>query len=191
MECSGNNLLRYLELAVELHVLVAEGRNDTPEADAIRDQMEAPWQAMSQEEVKRTDAIMSRLNDIERRRDEGIQLLKDAGVQAAVKLGVSVCICLTSSCRWPTAISGHKWVGSKAEYRDSCHKFDPSAAKAGDNMAKVKAFIEKTVKDISRDNGGSTTGRIMLILNDNYDLRVYCEHKAPEEKKGVHEDKQV
>ena len=59
------------------------------------------------------------------------------------------------------------------------------------NKAKVKAFIEKTVKDISRDNGGSTTGRIMLILNDNYDLRVYCEHKAPEEKKGVHEDKQV
>ena len=48
----------FRRLLDELDALIAAGRCNTPEADAIRDEMEGPWFAMSREEQDEARAIM-------------------------------------------------------------------------------------------------------------------------------------
>lgn len=43
---------RYAGLLKELHELIAQGRTDSEEADALRDEMEGPWAALSPEEQR-------------------------------------------------------------------------------------------------------------------------------------------
>jgi tetratricopeptide (TPR) repeat protein len=44
-------------LLKQLHRMIVEGRGDTDEADAVRDEMDAPWYALSEEEVARVDRL--------------------------------------------------------------------------------------------------------------------------------------
>lgn len=43
---------RYAELLRKLHELIAQERTDSEEADALRDEMEGPWAALSPEEQR-------------------------------------------------------------------------------------------------------------------------------------------
>jgi hypothetical protein len=47
------NYLAMVRGTRELHHLLAEGKDDSPEADAIRDATDAPWQALSEAERDR------------------------------------------------------------------------------------------------------------------------------------------
>ncbi len=48
----------------ELHALIAEGKEDSPEADAIRDATDGPWESLSEAERQRirnlSEALYSR-----------------------------------------------------------------------------------------------------------------------------------
>jgi len=43
------NLKYLIERTLDLHILSEEGKEDTEEADRIRDQMEHPWYALTKE----------------------------------------------------------------------------------------------------------------------------------------------
>jgi hypothetical protein len=47
----------YGRLLLFLHDLIAKGQGDDPEADAVRDQMDAPWYAMTEAEQERVGGL--------------------------------------------------------------------------------------------------------------------------------------
>ena len=47
----------YARLLLGLHDLIAAGRGDDPEADALRDQMDTPWYAMTEAEQERVGGL--------------------------------------------------------------------------------------------------------------------------------------
>ena len=47
------NYLAMVRGVRELHVLMSEGKDDSPEADAIRDATDAPWESLSEIERRR------------------------------------------------------------------------------------------------------------------------------------------
>jgi hypothetical protein len=47
----------YSRLLLRLHDLIAKGQGDDPEADAVRDQMDAPWYAMTDAEQERVGGL--------------------------------------------------------------------------------------------------------------------------------------
>ena len=51
----------YEKLLIELHRLIAEGKGDDEEADAIRDQMDGPWYRLSREEDDRMSGLSADL----------------------------------------------------------------------------------------------------------------------------------
>ena len=48
----------------ELHELTATGRLDSPEADAVRDATDAPWEALTEEEKRRISGLSEDLYSI-------------------------------------------------------------------------------------------------------------------------------
>jgi hypothetical protein len=44
-----------------LHALIAAGAGDSPEADALRDEMDAPWHAMGESGRQRMNELSARL----------------------------------------------------------------------------------------------------------------------------------
>jgi hypothetical protein len=47
----------YGRLLLRVHDLIANGQADDPEADAVRDQMDAPWYAMTETEQERVGRL--------------------------------------------------------------------------------------------------------------------------------------
>jgi hypothetical protein len=47
----------YARLLLRLHDLIAKGQGDEPEADAVREQMDAPWYAMTEAEQERVGGL--------------------------------------------------------------------------------------------------------------------------------------
>jgi hypothetical protein len=47
----------YGRLLLRLHELIAKGQGDNAEADAVRDEMEAPWYAMTEAEQERVSGL--------------------------------------------------------------------------------------------------------------------------------------
>jgi hypothetical protein len=47
----------YGRFLLRLHELIAKGKGDDPEADAVRDQMDAPWHALTQAEQDRVGGL--------------------------------------------------------------------------------------------------------------------------------------
>jgi hypothetical protein len=47
----------YGRLLLRLHDLIAKGKGDDPEADAVRDDMDAPWHAMTEAEQERMGGL--------------------------------------------------------------------------------------------------------------------------------------
>jgi hypothetical protein len=47
----------YSRLLLRLHDLIAKGQGDNPEADAIRDEMDAPWNALTEAEQQRVGGL--------------------------------------------------------------------------------------------------------------------------------------
>ena len=45
------HFVQYVGLLTQLHELVRQGKGDTPEADALRDQMDEPWGHLTEEEI--------------------------------------------------------------------------------------------------------------------------------------------
>ncbi len=50
-------VLTYARLLVQLHVLIAEGKGDSAEADAVRDEMDAPGYALNEVEHARVNGL--------------------------------------------------------------------------------------------------------------------------------------
>ena len=46
------NYVTYKRLLTELDRLIAEGKGDDEEAEAVRDQMDGPWYRLSREEIE-------------------------------------------------------------------------------------------------------------------------------------------
>lgn len=51
----------YERLLIELHRLIAEGKGDDEEAEAVRDEMDAPEQRLSQDEIMRLNGLSADL----------------------------------------------------------------------------------------------------------------------------------
>ena len=51
--------VRYVELLKRLHVLVRTGEGESAEADDLREQMDAPWSHLSEEEIAEIDRSYS------------------------------------------------------------------------------------------------------------------------------------
>ena len=52
-------------LLIQLHLLMREGKSETDEADAIRDQLDAPWKHLTEEETDRIRHLSADLASIE------------------------------------------------------------------------------------------------------------------------------
>ena len=55
------NYVAYERLLIELHRLIADGKGDDDEAEAVRDQMDAPWYRLSTEEDDRMSGLSADL----------------------------------------------------------------------------------------------------------------------------------
>ena len=55
--------VEYVALLVQLHNLIAAGKGDDPEADAIRDQMDEPWRHLNDKEISRLRDLSASLYD--------------------------------------------------------------------------------------------------------------------------------
>lgn len=53
-----------MRLLLELHRLFVEHRDESPEADALREAMDAPWYAMTEDEQQRIRQLSAELYDI-------------------------------------------------------------------------------------------------------------------------------
>lgn len=58
---SDNPLKEYTSLLIDLHQLTGEGKNDSPEADAIRDKMDVPYQKLSGSEIQLMNEFSNKL----------------------------------------------------------------------------------------------------------------------------------
>ncbi len=54
--------VRYVELLTQLHALVRVGKGDSPEADALRDEMDEPWCQLPAEETAEIRRLSAQLN---------------------------------------------------------------------------------------------------------------------------------
>lgn len=54
--------VQYVVLLEQLHALVRDGRGDSPEADALREQMDEPWRHLAAEETVKVKEMSERLN---------------------------------------------------------------------------------------------------------------------------------
>jgi hypothetical protein len=61
-----SGLSQYVELLCQLHTLMSEGRDDSPESDALRDAMDAPWYKLTIEETKRVGGLSADLYSLEK-----------------------------------------------------------------------------------------------------------------------------
>lgn len=50
---------QYMALAAELDALIISGTDDSPEGDALRDQMDVPWYAMTGEERRDVEELLA------------------------------------------------------------------------------------------------------------------------------------
>lgn len=66
------NYVEYVRLLRQLHRLIAEG-NDGDEADALRDDMDAPWYALSEEEIARIRGLSADLYTLDEDRQALVQ----------------------------------------------------------------------------------------------------------------------
>jgi tetratricopeptide (TPR) repeat protein len=67
VEAQGNSAAyqQFAELLRKLHRVMSEGGGDSPEADAIRDEMDGPWYALSEEEQRRARGLSADLYTLE------------------------------------------------------------------------------------------------------------------------------
>jgi hypothetical protein len=63
-------LSEYIHFLRKLHQLQQEGKGDSPEYDAVCDEMDGPWYAMTAEEQERARVESARLNQINRTDEE-------------------------------------------------------------------------------------------------------------------------
>ena len=68
----------------ELHELTAAGRLDSPEADAVRDATDAPWEALTEEEKRRISGLSEDLYSIT---DLAHAAVKELNLQAQARIG--------------------------------------------------------------------------------------------------------
>ena len=59
--------VRYKRLLIELHQLIADGKGDDEEAEAVRDQMDTPWYRLSSEETDHIGSLSIGLNQSDSR----------------------------------------------------------------------------------------------------------------------------
>jgi len=53
---------RYVELLSQLHALLREGKGDTAEADALRDQMDEPWSHLTEQEIAQARLLSAKMS---------------------------------------------------------------------------------------------------------------------------------
>lgn len=70
----------------ELHRLMLEGRDESPEADAIRDAVDGPWKALSEVERDRARALSEDLHSVTDSSDESESRIGEFGSQTQVCL---------------------------------------------------------------------------------------------------------
>ena len=57
--------VEYVRLLHELHFLMRDGKDESPEGEAIRDQMDWPWRHLNEEEVNRVNGMSADLYTLE------------------------------------------------------------------------------------------------------------------------------
>jgi hypothetical protein len=77
----------YARLLQELHAVIEAGRGDTAEADAIRDAMDAPWNALTEAEQDRLGGLSQDLYDLSAGRTAPIHLAPAERVQWTQTIG--------------------------------------------------------------------------------------------------------
>jgi hypothetical protein len=77
------NYLAMVRGVRELHLLMAQGKDDSPEADSIRDATDAPWESLSEVERRRVRNLSEDLYSL----DEPAVPLQPSNPQAQSKLG--------------------------------------------------------------------------------------------------------
>src|SRR6266566_2413562 len=81
------HFVQHESLLRRLHELMAAGKGDSDEADAVRDQMDVSWRALSREEIARLDGLSADLYML-----EGEEVLDPASAQGWTpeRLGVEL-----------------------------------------------------------------------------------------------------
>ena len=85
---------------VELHRLGKEGKDDSPEAELVRDAMDAPWNALSRTEVERAQWLSEDLYSVSEPRLSFAQMEMDTNVQQQLGMAIEA----KSSHEWDTRL---------------------------------------------------------------------------------------
>ncbi len=86
---------------VELHRLGKEGKDDSPEAELVRDAMDAPWNALSRTEVERAQWLSEDLYSVSEPRASFAQMEMDTNVQQQLGMAIEA----KSSHEWDRALT--------------------------------------------------------------------------------------
>lgn len=73
----------YAKLLLQLDSLLSVGKGDTPEADAIRDEMDEPWYAMSEQELARIRGLSEDLETLAAGGARSVAMSREKKVQWA------------------------------------------------------------------------------------------------------------
>jgi hypothetical protein len=87
MYASNPRYVKYERLLQELHHLMAEGKGDTEEADALREEMDEPWWALRREERARLDGLSA---DLYMLQDQEVFEPLDPSERTPERLGVAL-----------------------------------------------------------------------------------------------------
>lgn len=68
----------YSRLLLRLHDLIAKGQGDAPEGDAVRDQVGAPWYAMTAAEQERVGGLSEDLYALAENRPRSVKMSAEA-----------------------------------------------------------------------------------------------------------------
>lgn len=68
----------YARLLLRLHDLIAKGKGDDPEADEVREQMDAPWHALTEAEQDRVGGLSEDLYALVEKDPRSIKMPADA-----------------------------------------------------------------------------------------------------------------
>ncbi len=78
-----NGLSQYIALLLELHALSSAGRNDTEEADSIRDSMDGPYRLLDRSQITLVRGLSTDLYSLEKTSTEVLERTSDSVAESA------------------------------------------------------------------------------------------------------------
>src|SRR4051794_25408915 len=81
--------VKYVGLLKQLHRMIATGKGDSDEADALRDEMDGPWSALSADEIARINRLGADLYTLDEIPPQPAQ--QDQGAVATLCAKIDLC----------------------------------------------------------------------------------------------------